>query len=166
LIHRYHTEHYWPDPYRWQDRVSVRTSIAMQANAGWMTNTTLYEQHFDPETNELNDAGIVHLRWILLYAPPCRRVPWVQAGFNPQVSETRLASTQAAVNEMVGAAACGPVQLRICQSYGGAAQEVDLVRRAYLASIPNPRISYTPQNGSSTGASSAGANNQTPQGAR
>jgi hypothetical protein len=165
-IHRYHTQHYWPDPYRWQDRVSVRAHAAAQASAGWTTNTTLYEQHFDPETQELNDAGLVHLRWILLYAPPQRRVPWVQAGDSPQISQARLASTQAAVNDMVGGLACGPVGLRVCQPYGGSAQEVDLVRRAYLSSIPNPRISYTPQNGSSTGGSNSGANNQNPQGAR
>jgi len=166
-IHRYHTAHYWPDPYRWQDRVSVRTHLGLQASAGWMTNTTLYEQHFDPETQELNDAGRMHLRWILLYAPPQRRTPWVQAGDTAQISEVRLASAQAAVNEIASGAACPPcpVSLRICQPYGGAAQEVDLVRRAYLSSIPNPRISYVPQNGSSTG-NSGGASNPNPQGGR
>lgn len=163
--HRYHTAHYWPDPYRWQDRVSVRTHFAMQANAGWMTNTTLYDQHFDPETQELNEAGRVHLKWILLYAPPQRRVPWVQAGDTPQINETRLASTQAEAAAMVGMN-CAPISLRICQAYGGGAQEVDLIRRAYLSSLPNPRISYTPQSGSSTGSSGGGAGNPNPQGGR
>jgi hypothetical protein len=164
-IHRYHTAHYWPDPYRWQDRVSVRMHAAAQAAAGWTTNTTLYEQHFDPETNELNEAGYVHLRWILLYAPPQRRMPWVQAGDTPQISEIRLASAQAAASAISGGAAC-PVSLRVCQPYGGSAQEVDLVRRAYLSSIPNPRISYIPQNGSSTGAANTGNVNPNPQGSR
>src|SRR5437868_7752890 len=72
-VQKYHTAHYWPDPYRWQDRTSVRAHIAAQAAAGWMTNTTLYEQHFDSDTQELNDSGRAHLKWILLFAPPHRR---------------------------------------------------------------------------------------------
>lgn len=154
-LHRYHTAHYWPDPYRWQDRASVRTYWAAQAASGWTTNTTLYDQHFDPETQELNDAGRVHLKWILLYAPPQRRIPWVQAGDSPQISQTRLASVQSEATAMVGTV-CPQVMLRIAQPYGASAQEVDLVRRSYLSSLPDPRISYTPQQGSSTGSSGSG----------
>ncbi|HEY2252280.1 MAG TPA: hypothetical protein VGH74_14500 [Planctomycetaceae bacterium] len=170
-IHRYHTAHYWPDPYRWQDRTSVRCYIAAQAAAGWMTNTTLYDQHFDPETQELNDSGRVHLKWILLYAPPHRRTPWVQTGDSVEMSQTRLASVQAEALAMVGSDCVPPIMLRICQPYGASAQEVDLVRRAYLATIPAPRISYTPQNGSSSGGgsssgSSSGGGGGSPQGGR
>lgn len=164
-IHRYHTAHYWPDPYRWQDRSSVRTHFAAQAAAGWLTNTTLYDQHFDTETQELNDAGRVHLKWILLYAPPQRRCPWVQAGDSREINQARLASVQA---EAV--ALCGPtapaVGVRICQPYGGSAQEVDLIRRSYLESLPVPRVSFQPQSGSSTGSSSSSGASATPQGGR
>lgn len=151
IIHRYHTAHYWPDPYRWQDRSSVRAHVAAQSSAGWLTNTTLYDQHFDPDTQELNDSGRMHLKWIMLYAPPQRRTPWVQAGDSPEISQARLANVQA-LAAAIAPPQCQPViMLRICQPYGASAQEVDLVRRAYLSSMPNPRISYTPQNGSSSG---------------
>jgi hypothetical protein len=154
-VHRYHTAHYWPDPYRGQDRGSVRAHIAAQVAAGWTTNTTLYDQHFDPETQELNDSGRVHLKWILLYAPPQRRIPWVQAGESPQMSQMRLANVQSVATMMAGST-CPQIMLRIAQPYGASAQEIDLVRRAYLGSIPDPRISYTPQQGSSTGSSGGG----------
>ncbi|HLJ10443.1 MAG TPA: hypothetical protein VKU82_04605 [Planctomycetaceae bacterium] len=156
-VHRYHTAHYWPDPYRWQDRMSVRTHFAAQSAAGWMTNTTLYDQHFDPATQELNDSGRVHLRWILLYAPPQRRTPWVQAGDVAQISQTRLASVQNEAAAILGADA-PIICLRVCQPYGAPAQEVDLVRRSYLTTIPEPRISYPqPQGGSGGGSGSGGA---------
>ena len=151
-IHRYHTAHYWPDPYRWQDRSSVRAHINAQSAAGWLTNTTLYDQHFNLETQELNDAGRRHLKWILLYAPPQRRQPWVQAGDSAEISQVRLANVQALAAEM--APQChSAIMLRVCQPYGASAQEVDLVRRAYLSSMPDPRISYVPQSGSSAGGS-------------
>lgn len=139
FMHRYHTAHYWPDPYRWQDRASVRTHLEAQRSAGWMTTTTLYEQHFDPETNELNQAGKVHLRWILLHVPPNRRTTWVQAGETADVSRTRLASVKNATASVFGPEAPA-VMLRVCEPYGAPAQEVDLVRRAYLSSWPVPRL--------------------------
>lgn len=166
FIHRYHTAHYWPDPYRWMDRMSVRNHLTAQMNAGWMDNTTLYDQHFDPETQELNDAGRVHLRWVLLYAPPQRRTPWVQAGDEAQSSQTRLASVQNEATAILGGATCPSIMLRVCQPHGQPAQEVDLVRRSYLTTIPDPRISYVPQNGSSTGGSSSGASSGAPQAGR
>ena len=165
-IHRYHTAHYWPDPYRWQDRMSVRDHLMAQVNNGWITNTTLYDQHFDPETQELNDAGRVHLRWILLYAPPQRRTPWVQAGDVASASQTRLASVQNEATAMVGAGNCPAICLRVAQAYGQPAQEVDLVRRSYLTTIPEPRISYVPQSGSSTGTSGGGSGGGAPQAGR
>ncbi len=168
-IHRYHTAHYWPDPYRWQDRTSVRAHIAAQASAGWMTNTTLYDQHFDSETQELNDSGRVHLKWILMFAPPHRRAPFVQVGDSPQISQARLASVQAEALALVGPDCAPQICLRVCQPYGASAQEVDLVRRAYLATMPDPRISYVPQNGSSSGSSGGGSGSSSggsPQGGR
>lgn len=158
-VQRYHTAHYWPDPYRWQDRASVRAHINASSSAGWLTSTTLYEQHFDPNTQELNDAGRNHLKWILLYAPPQRRTPWVQAGDSPEVSQARLANVQMIAASIAPPQCVPQIMLRICQPYGASAQEVDLVRRAYLSSMPDPRISYTPQNGSSTGGS-AGSSGQ------
>lgn len=138
FIHRYHTAHYWPDPYRWENRGQVRAAIETQRTQGWMTATTLYEQHFDPDTQELNQSGRVHLRWIMLHVPPSRRTTWVQAGETPEVSQTRVASVRTASAGIFGDNC--PVMLRVCEAYGASAQEVDLVRRAYLASWPVPRI--------------------------
>lgn len=152
FIHRYHTAHYWPDPYRWNDRGAVRAYIASQRSAGWMTATTLYEQHFDPLTNELNSSGRMHLRWILIHAPASQRMTWVQTGDNAAISQVRLASAQAEAANIAGNDVC-PVMLRVCQPYGASAQEVDLVRRAYLSSMPAPRIPVT------LGASAGSGNN-------
>lgn len=139
FIHRYHTAHYWPSPYKWQDRSSIRAHIEAQRAAGWMTATTLYEQHFDADTGELNQSGMVHLRWILLHVPPNRRTTWVQAGLTPQQSQARVASVQLAAADIFGSD-CPPVMLRVCEPYGAPAQEVDMVRRSYLASWPVPRL--------------------------
>jgi hypothetical protein len=153
FAHRYHTNHYWPNPYRWNDRGSVRARIEACSSSGWMTATTLYEQHFDPETNLINEAGKIHLRWILMHTPSSRRTTFVQAGDAPVVSQTRQASAQAASAEILGEAC--PIVLRVCQPLGTPAQEVDLIRRAYLSSWPVPRIATQSSGSASSGGGSS-----------
>lgn len=157
-IHRYHTAHYWPDPYRWDDRNDLRSILATQKNNGWITAMTLYDQHFDPATQQLNDSGRTHLRWILLHTPPQRRTTWVQAGENAGNSQARLASVQTEVANVVGSDA-PPVMLRVCQSHGWSAQEADLVRRSYLSSMPQPRLAVTQLAGSSGSGGGGGGGN-------
>ena len=164
LVHRYHTAHYWPDPYRWQDRGVVKNTLALQENNGWITATTLYEQHFYPDSNELNEAGKLHLQWILLHAPASRRVAWVQAGSTDQISQTRLASAQTEA-QLLGVQQCGPIMLRVCLPYGRSANEVDLINRNALNTIPTPRlpIPVTGGAGGSGGSGGGGGNNNTSQ---
>lgn len=143
FVHRYHSSLYWPDPYRWDDRGSVRTALAAQRVNGWITATTLYGQHFDPLTSQINEAGKIHLRWILLHTPPDRRLTWVAAGDDPQTSQVRLASVQEEACLIAGRDV-PPIMLRVCQSPGNAADEADMIRRSYMTSIPVPRVPYVP----------------------
>lgn len=139
FVHQYHTAHYWPDPYRYQDRGLVRGVLATQVNNGWTSATTLYEQHFDPETNQLNEAGRLHLRWIMLHTPADRRVAWVAAGNSEAVTQTRLSNAQSEA-AVIGGPGCAPVMVRVCQNYGRSAHDVDLINRSYLESVPKPRL--------------------------
>lgn len=155
-MQQYHTAHYWPDPYRWEDRASVKAHFAAQRNLGWISATTLYEQHFDPTTNDLNIAGRQHLRWILLHTPPSRRMTWVQSG-SPEVSEARLASVQLEASRVTNSVP--PIMLRTTLPVGTSAEEMDLIRRAYLENIPKPRIPVSPSGSSSV----TGGPNLSPQ---
>ncbi len=158
FVHVYHTNANWPDPYRWQDRTNMRASMNAQVDRGWLTTQTLYDQHFDPETNELNLAGRHHLTWILQYAPPQRRQPYVQAATTQAASDVRVATAQAAAVNIVGAGA-PPVQLRICQPYDGSGVEAEKIRRDFLDQSPSPRLPYVPliNGGNSATTSSAGS---------
>ena len=159
-VQQYHTAHYWPDPYRWEDRSSVRSHFAAQRNLGWISATTLYEQHFDPSTNDLNVAGRQHLRWILLHAPASRRITWVQSGNSNEISEVRLASVQQEASRI--STSVPPIMLRTTLPVGTSAEEMDLIRRSYLENIPKPRIPISI--GSSGGSSGGGGQNpQSPQ---
>lgn len=157
LIDQYYAEHYWPYPYTCEDRASVRGPIDQQTANGWIVETTLYGQHFDNETNAINQAGKMHLRWILLHAPPQYRAAFVATGETPAISQARMASVQAAATEMAGTDNVPPIMLRATQAIGTSAEERDLSRRKWLATIPAPRITYQGLQ-SASGSSTVGSN--------
>ena len=55
--HRYHSAHYWPYPYKCEDRAFVRQVSNSQISNGWVMATTLYSYHFNPDTNQLTRSG-------------------------------------------------------------------------------------------------------------
>lgn len=154
--HKFHAAHYWPFPYVCDDRMYVRELSARQVDGGWMTATTLYDYHFDPETHEVNSAGRLHLKWILEGAPISRRMIHVQSTLAADSSEARMASVRQELVYMMGPETAPPVMLRITSAYGRPASEIDLIRRAELGSIPAPRIQYTPAGGSGSSGSGGG----------
>ena len=140
--HRYHSAHYWPYPYILEDRGYINDIVHQQTDNGWMTMTTLYGYHFDPETQKLTDSGRLHLRWILENAPPANRLCWVQTGTDTQISQTRLSSVRNAAVTMVGEGNLPPIMLRVATPPGRSAQVEDAITKAYLQSTPKPRIEY------------------------
>ena len=67
--------------------------MQQQANLGWEGAMTLHDYHFGPETNRLNSAGQLHLRWMLTQAPAQYRSAFVSRGMNtPEQIEERLAN--------------------------------------------------------------------------
>jgi hypothetical protein len=142
FCHRYHAAHYWPYPHICDDRQYVRNFSELQCSNGWMEGTTLFDYHFEEDELTLNHSGENHLRWILVHAPVHRRAVWVQASFNREISDDRLAAVQDRVAELVGEGEIPPVMLRITSAAGRPAEEIDLIRRAELNSTPEPRIVY------------------------
>lgn len=141
--HKYHHAHYWPYPYNCEDRDFVRALSAQQVANGWVSHTTLYEYHFNAENHELNNSGIIKLRWILEHAPLERRTVSVQAGESGVVSEERMANVRTEVARVLGDTNEVAVALRVTEPLGRPAMEVDVIRRGEIESMPNPRITYT-----------------------
>lgn len=158
LVHQYHYAYYWPYPHTCEDRDLVRGPIAQQNSNGWMTETTLYEHHFDPYTQTLNSAGRTHLRWILFETPMEYRTAFIAPADNAEMTQARLTHVQTVAAEMTGQAAC-PTPPIIVRNYGRPvltpAQDIDLLRRSYLATMPVPRIQSSAD--SATGATPQGS---------
>lgn len=163
-VHRYHSAHYWPFPYRDEDRSAVRVALEQQTNAGWIAATTLYDQYFDAETHELNQAGKVQLRWIVLYSPPSRRSVFVATADSPAHSQIRLTSVQSESSSIVAGGQIPPIMLRTCQSVGTSAEMVDRVHRNFIQSTPTPRIPLTGAVGNAQQGAAGGSNSSSGSG--
>ena len=141
FMHKYHRAHYWPLPYVCEDRNYVRQVLYQQTENGWTGYTTLYDHHFDVNTQELNQSGRRHLRWIAFHAPQEHRKAYVAEGYSPKDSQIRLANVRASLAALMPPeAGAPPVMLRRAIAVGRPAEEVDEIRRAYLESIPIPRV--------------------------
>ena len=138
--HIYHAAHYWPWPYVCQDRQSVREHEEILEEAGWVSETTLYDYHFDNDQHTLNRAGLIHLRWILQNAPENRRTVYVQAGSSNGQSQMRATNVTEELTEMIPVGSIPPVVLRVTTPLGRPASEVDKIQRSQTESTPKPRI--------------------------
>lgn len=159
FVQQYHYSYYWPHPHYCEDRGLVRGPFNQQTANGWITETTLYSQHFDPNTNELNSAGKTHLEWILFQVPTSYRTVHIAPATSPEATQARVSYVQGLANEMVGNAAGGvpPILVRnYARPNTTPAQDIDLLRRRYLETTPSPRL---PVNASSEASSTTGTSN-------
>ena len=111
-----------------------------QEEAGWTQATTLYDYHFDSDSQTLNRAGRLQVKWIIRSVPTHRRLLYVQAADSTTASQYRMASVQGQAQEILGDMA-PPVILRVTSPLGRPALEVDRIQRADRDSQPVPRIS-------------------------
>jgi hypothetical protein len=138
----YHAQHYWPWPYMCADRQIVLDMTHIQEANGWLVETTLYDYHFNPETNELTVPGKLQLKWILENVPASYRAVWVQQAEDPAVSEQRINSVRMVAGRLTNQANLPTIAFRPGTAPGRPAIEVDTIRRKELESIPSPRVAF------------------------
>ena len=80
--HRVHTDFHrnnaWPQPFEAADRAAAREPFCIQADNGWKMQNTVGTYLYDAETNRLNTAGELLVKWIVTQAPIHRRAVFVR----------------------------------------------------------------------------------------
>lgn len=142
-IHRYHAAHYWPHPYNEMDRMSVHGIVHAHVTTGWQAACTLYDYHFDLESQSLNSAGRAHLQWILVNVPADHRQAFIASSDNADLNAQRLAQVESAVSGMIGQDHSMPIVLRMATPHGRPASEVDAIFDGRMESMLAPAIEYT-----------------------
>jgi len=82
----------WPCQYVPAARRSVLSAYEVMVNNGWRRQNLVGAYHFDPDTNELTEAGKLKVKWILSQAPLHRRSIFVERGPDQSNTSARVAS--------------------------------------------------------------------------
>lgn len=153
LARQYHYNKYWPYPHTCEDRNAVRSAMAQQRHEGWISETTLYDLHFDPSTQQLNSSGIAHLKWILYETPHQFRTIHVAGVAASEINQIRLTQVQQSASELLGNGPEGipPIQLRkFARPSLTPAQDIDMLRRSWVSGMPSPRLAIPDSDGNSS----------------
>lgn len=151
----YHRNAMWPEPFLMPDRQAVNAPFAMMVANGWRRQNLLSDYHFDEESNQLNVAGEMKVRFILTQMPPSRRTIFVQRGYTPDVTSARIAFVEGAAARVSPSGPIGGIVESDLPNDGWPADEIDAVARKFNATRPDPRLKAV----SGADQSAAGAGN-------
>lgn len=161
--HTYYDQHYWPLPYVCQDRAAVNSFVETQIGLGWQEETTLYNRHFDADTQQLTRAGELHLEHILHHVPEERRAVYIQSTYDAGLDNLRTESVNTLMARTSGSGNAVQVTVRSCQENSRPAAELEAISSMYNASTPSPRLSSAGgSGGGSAGGASGGSTSGTP----
>lgn len=142
----------WPRPFVWTDRQATRAPFVVMTNKGWQRENTLGEYHFNRETGKLNEPGRLRVHWIVTQEIPGRRSIFVHRDMRPEITLARVDSVQQWAARIVPQGDLPPVLETNLPAPGRSAEEVDYIRKAWLISMPPPRLPVS--GGGGTGYSS------------
>jgi hypothetical protein len=135
----FHRNNSWPEPFLSADKMAVRTPWCMQVDNGWKLHNTIGTFLFDYETQRINQAGDLLVKWIIQQAPINRRAVFVLKGDTPEATAARIESVQAAVAKYSQGSVC-PVLLTDTEPPGWPAAYIDTITQQFNATIPAPRL--------------------------
>jgi len=119
--------------------MAARAPFCIQTDNGWKMQNTIGSYLFDSETQRVNQAGELLVKWIVNQAPAHRRAVFVLKGDSPEATNARVESVQAAVAKYSGGCMY-PVLLTCTEPPGWPASYIDTITQQYSATIPAPRL--------------------------
>jgi len=151
----FHRNNAWPEPFQSADRAATREYFCIQVNNGWKMQNTIGTFLFNAETQELNRAGELQVRWIVTQAPIHRRAVFVLVGETPEDTQRRVTSVQNYISRIVPAGHLPPVMITNTQPEGASGENFNALHNAMMQSIPAPRLP-TAAGGSGAGGGTGG----------
>ena len=132
----------WPEPFLTADKMAVRTPYCIQTDNGWKMQNTIGTYLFDNDTQQLNQAGDLLVKWIITQAPINRRAVFVLKGDTAEATNARVQSVQAAVAKY--GCVC-PVLLTDCEPAGWSAAYIDTISQQLQRHHSEPPPAASPE---------------------
>ena len=157
----FHRNNAYPEPFNSADRARVREPFCIQTDNGWRMQNTVGTYLYDVNTQHLNAAGELLVKWIVTQAPHHRRAVFVLRGDTAEITAARVGSVQAAVARYATGPVC-PVLLTDSEPRGWSASYIDSMTEQFNSTIPAPRLPANSDGntGSGSGGGGGGAGGQ------
>jgi hypothetical protein len=152
----FHRVNAYPEPFNTIDRARVREPFCIQADNGWRLQNTVGTYLYDVNTQQLNPAGQLLVKWIVTQAPLHRRAVFVLRGDTPEITAARVESVQEAVARYATGPVC-PVLLTDTEPRGWSASYIDSMTQQFNSTIPAPRLPAVSDGNTGAGAGGGGS---------
>ncbi|QDU29826.1 hypothetical protein ETAA8_49410 [Anatilimnocola aggregata] len=152
----FHRNNAWPEPFQTADRAVTREPFCIMVNNGWKMQNTIGTYLFSPETQELNRAGELKVKWVITQAPIHRRAVFVLVGETPEDTRVRVESVQRYISRVMPEGHLPPVMLTHTEPEGASGEYLNALNNAVNSSIPAPRL---PADASISGGSGSSGGN-------
>jgi hypothetical protein len=161
--HRTHVDFYrnnsYPEPFISADRAAAREPFCIMIDNGWKMQNTIGTFLFDRETQRLNQAGELLVKWIVTQAPHHRRAVFVLKADTAEATTSRVESVQRAVAKYASGPVC-PVLLTDTEPDGWSAAYSDSITQQFNSSIPAPRLPSGEGGGGAAASGGSGSGSQ------
>jgi hypothetical protein len=128
----------WPKPFNCHDRQLYHYIMQANLDAGFEAAHTLSDEHFDPQTHQLNRMGKAKVAWIMQYAAPHQRTIFVYQSYPGDETDLRITSVRDfAVQEF---SHFGQAQVAFTQQMPASRSGLywETVNQRYMEGLPTP----------------------------
>jgi hypothetical protein len=144
----------WPQPFIQADREAALLPFSIMEANGWRRANLLSDYHFREDSNQLNQAGELKLRYILTQMPPQRRTVFVPRGLTPEVTAARIEKAHRSAARMLGSGLYPEIVESDLPNDGWPADEIDSITKGFNSSRPQPRVTSSGGGGGGSGSPS------------
>ncbi len=130
----------WPKPFDCADRQLYHCIWNPMLDAGCRSNCLFTANHFDTDTNELNDMGRAKVRSIFRNFAMADKYALVQNDGNRSVADSRLQNLQNAIDNWYGSDAFVEVAVTDLYPVGFAGSRAESINNLSLQETPPPVI--------------------------
>ncbi|NOY30692.1 MAG: hypothetical protein GXP28_11150 [Planctomycetes bacterium] len=141
----------WPSQYVPAARRSVQSAYEVMVNNGWRRQNLLGAYHFNPDSNELTEAGKLKVKWILSQAPQHRRSIFVERGPDQSRTDARVASINGWASTMSPSVGIVDINDTHIVAEGHPAGAVDHIFVGFQTNQPAPVLPAAGSTSSSSG---------------
>ncbi len=130
----------WPKPYQEMDRAATAAPFGIMVHNGWRQQNLIGQHHFKKDTAELNESGLIKVRWIATQTPVQQRTVFVERGTTQDETAARLREVQAATERFVVGGDIPDVRETGVVSHRWPGEYIDLINNKFRSSTKDPRL--------------------------